>query len=69
MRKKKEFKIKLCTTSGQVDFFTISHAEALLDMGPEVNGGWFIDPDSEYYYDEENGIRLKSNKANSAEAK
>lgn len=37
-------------------------------MGTALNGGWTIDPASDYYYDEENGIRLKANKGNSAKA-
>ncbi len=37
-------------------------------MGPALNGGWTIDPESPYYYDEENGIRIKSGKGNTAKA-
>jgi hypothetical protein len=48
--------------------FGIQHAERLLDMGPALNGGWELPKDSNYYYDEENGLRVKSDKANSAKA-
>lgn len=48
--------------------FEITHAERILDMGPALNGGWAIPEDSEYEYTEEYGIRLKSNKRNTAEA-
>lgn len=65
----KEQTVTLCTPKGEKREFSISHAERLLDMGEELNGGWTIDANSQYYYDEENGIRLKSNKANSAETK
>ena len=68
MRKAKEQTILLCTPKGEKQKFSIPHAERLLDMGAELNGGWAIDKDSPYYYDEEYGIRLKSNKANSTEA-
>lgn len=68
-RKVKEQTVTLCTPKGKKQEFSISHAERLLDMGEELNGGWTIDVNSPYYYDEENGIRLKSNKANSAETK
>lgn len=46
--------------------FEVSHAERILDMGPTVNGGWHVPEDSEYEYTEEYGLRLKSNKGNSA---
>lgn len=68
MRGPKEQKVLLRTPKGEKQEFGIAHAERLLDMGSALNGGWSIDPDSKYYYDEENGIRLKSNKRNSAEA-
>lgn len=48
--------------------FGLEHAERLLDMGTTRNGGWELPNDSNYYYDEENGLRLKSDKANSVEA-
>lgn len=48
--------------------FEIKHAERILDMGPTLNGGWELPDDSKYYYDEDNGIRLKTNKANTAKA-
>lgn len=48
--------------------FGIQHAERLLDMGPLKNGGWELPRDSSYYYDEENGLRIKSDKANFAKA-
>lgn len=46
--------------------FEVSHAERLLDMGPTLNGGWHVPEDSEYEYTEEYGLRLKSDKGNSA---
>lgn len=45
--------------------FDIQHAERMLDMGKHLNGGWELPKDSDYYYDEENGIRVKSDKASS----
>lgn len=70
MRKvKKEKTVILCTPYGETREFTLSHAEHLLDMGDELNGGWKIVESSNYYYDEEYGIRLKSDKANIAETK
>jgi hypothetical protein len=48
--------------------FGIQHAERLLDMGTNINGGWELPEDSNYLYDEENGLRVKSDKANSAKA-
>lgn len=68
MKKTKEKTVILVTPTGVERAFGIAHAERLLDLGEAVNGGWKISEDSEYYYDEENGIRLKSDKANSAEA-
>lgn len=68
VRPKKEKTVVLVTPSGTKREFGIQHAERLLDMGPALNGGWSIDPKSEYYYDEENGIRLKTDKGNSAKA-
>lgn len=63
--RQKEKTVVLITTQGQMQEFSISHAERLLGMGEILNGGWKVDKDSKYYYDKENGIRLKSNKANS----
>lgn len=66
MRKKKEPTVKMVVPSHNLEQeFGIKHAERLLDMGPELNGGWELPKDSKYYYDEENGLRLKSNSANS----
>lgn len=48
--------------------FGIQHAERLLDMGTTINGGWELPKDSNYTYDKENGLRIKSDKANSAKA-
>lgn len=64
----KEKTITLVTPAGIKQKFSISHAERLLDLGEALNGGWKVDPQSEYYYDEENGIRLKPNKGNSSKA-
>lgn len=47
--------------------FEVSHAERILDMGPALNGGWYVPEDSEYEYTEEYGLKLRTNKGNSAE--
>jgi hypothetical protein len=60
--------VNLVAPNGVKQAFGIAHAERLLDMGEALNGGWVIDKNSEYYYDEENGIRLKSDKTDSAKA-
>ena len=66
MRKKKEPTVKMVVPKHNlIQEFSVAHAERLLDMGPELNGGWELPEDSKYYYDEENGLRLKSNSANS----
>lgn len=64
----KEKTVTLVSPKGIKQEFGIQHAERLLDLGPFKSGGWKVDPTSEYYYDEENGIRLKANKTNSAKA-
>ncbi len=67
MRKKKEQTITLVVPKYNIrQEFGITHAERLLDMGPVINGGWELPKDSDYIYDEENGLRIKSDKANSA---
>lgn len=69
MRKKKEQTVVLVVPKyGMKQEFGIEHAERLLDMGTHVNGGWELPKDSNYYYDEENGLRVKSDKADSAKA-
>ena len=69
MRQKKIQKVKLVVPKyNKEQEFDIQHAERLLDMGTQLNGGWILPEDSNYIYDEENGIRLKSDKANSAKA-
>lgn len=68
MRKVKQQTVILETTSGLKQEFGIQHAERLLDMGQFLNGGWKLPEDSKYYYDEENGLRIKSDKANTAKA-
>lgn len=60
--------ITLVTSKGVKQDFDLKHAERLLDMGTALNGGWSVDPQSPYYYDEENGIRLKTDKTKFAEA-
>lgn len=66
MRKKKEPTVKMVVPKYNMQReFSVAHAERLLDMGPQLNGGWELPGDSKYYYDEENGLRLKSNSANS----
>lgn len=66
MRGKKN--ITLVTPHGQKQVFELQHAERLLAMGSVMNGGWTIDKDEKYYYDKENGIRIKTDKANIAKA-
>ena len=69
MRKKKEQTVTLVVPKYNIKKdFGIQHAERLLDMGANINGGWELPKDSNYYYDEENGLRVKSDKANSAKA-
>lgn len=67
--RQKEKTVVLVTPKGQKQEFSISHAERLLGIGEVLNGGWKVDEDSNYYYDKENGIRLKTGKANTAKAK
>ena len=67
MRKKKEQTVTLVVLKYNIkQEFGIEHAERLLDMGPQLNGGWELPGDSNYTYSEENGLRVKSDKANSA---
>ena len=67
MRKKKEQTVTLIVPKYSIkQEFGIEHAERLLDMGPQLNGGWELPGDSNYTYSEENGLRVKSDKANSA---
>ena len=69
MRKKKEQTVTLIVPKYNIkQEFGIEHAERLLDMGPQLNGGWELPGDSNYTYNEENGLRVKSDKANSAKA-
>lgn len=66
MRKKKEQTVVLVVPKyGMRQEFGIGHAERLLDMGANRNGGWELPGDSGYIYDEENGLRVKSDKADS----
>ena len=67
-RPKKPQTVTLVTPDGRKQAFGIQHAERLLDLGPVLNGGWTIDPNSSYTYDEENGIRVKSDKGDTAKA-
>ena len=66
MRKPKLQTVILVTASGLKQELGIQHAERLLDMGPYLNGGWELPSDSNYTYSEEDGLRVKSDKANSA---
>ena len=67
MRKKKEQTVTLAVPKYNIkQEFGIEHAERLLDMGPQLNGGWELPGDSNYTYSEEKGLRVKSDKANSA---
>lgn len=68
MRKAKQQTVILVTSNGLEQEFGIQHAERLLDMGSFFNGGWKLPEDSNYYYDEENGLRFKSGKTNTAKA-
>lgn len=69
MRKKKEPTVKLIVpgTTKERDF-AINHAERLLDMGAKLNGGWVLPETSNYTYNEEYGLRVKSDKTNTAKA-
>lgn len=67
--KKKVQKIKLVVPKYNMEQeFDVEHAERLLDMGAHLNGGWELPKDSKYTYDEENGLRVKSDKGDSAKA-
>ena len=69
MRKKKEPTVTLVVPKHNLtQAFSVPHAERLLDMGSFRNGGWELPADSDYIYDEENGLRIKANKANTAAA-
>lgn len=69
MRKKKEQAVVLVVPKYNIrQTFGIQHAERLLDMGTAINGGWELPKDSNYTYDEENGLRVKPDKADSAKA-
>lgn len=69
MRKKKEQAVTLVVPKYNMrQEFGIQHAERLLDMGTDANGGWELPEDSNCLYDKENGLRIKSDKANSAKA-
>lgn len=63
---KKPVKMVRLETEELSQEFEVSHAERILDMGPVLNGGWHVPEDSEYEYTEEYGLRLKSNKENTA---
>lgn len=68
-RRKKEPTVKLVVPKyGKEQEFTIPHAERILDMGEHLNGGWTLPSDSKYRYDEENGLRLKTDKGDTAKA-
>lgn len=67
MRPKREKTVMLIVPKyGFSQNFGLQHAERLLDMGPELSGGWELPKDSSYIYDEENGLRVKSDKGNIA---
>lgn len=69
MKKKKEQTVTLVVPKYNMrQEFDIQHAERLLGMGTAINGGWELSKDSIYIYDEENGLRVKSDRANSAKA-
>ena len=56
-KRKRENKVALVASDGTRIELGIPHAERLLDMGPKLNGGYTLAPDSGYAYDEENGLR------------
>lgn len=63
MRPKKQPTVTLVVPSKNLSMeFAIPHAERLLDMGEFLSGGWQLPGDSNYEYNEEYGLRLKSNK-------
>lgn len=69
MRKKKEQVVRLVVPRYNIERdFGIQHAERLLDMGTDLNGGWTLPKDSNYIYSEEDGLRVKSDKTNTAKA-
>ena len=69
MIKKKEQTVTLVVPKYDMkQEFDIQHAERLLDMGTDMSGGWELPKDSNYTYDEENGLRVKPDKADSAKA-
>ena len=69
MKKKKEPVVRLVVPKYGIERdFGIQHAERLLDMGTHLNGGWVLPKDSNYTYNEEDGLRIKSDKKNTAKA-
>lgn len=67
MRKKKEQVVTLVVPKYGIECgFGVQHAERLLDMGADLNGGWTLPKDSNYIYSEENGLRVKSDKTDTA---
>lgn len=70
MRKKRVPMIKLVVPKyGMEQEFEVDHAERILDMGADLNGGWVLPGGSDYEYDEENGLRPKSDKGDSEETR
>lgn len=70
MRPKKSPTVRLVVPDKGIEQeFGVAHAERLLDMGTALNGGWTLPADSKYTYDEEYGLRIKSDKANTAETR
>lgn len=69
VRKRKEPTVTLVVSKYNIEqSFSVQHAERLLDMGAELNGGWELPEDSKYTYDEENGLRIKSDKTDTAKS-
>jgi hypothetical protein len=54
--KPKVVMVELISGSGTLRSFEKGHAERILAMGPERNGGWAIAPGSKYQFDEENDV-------------
>lgn len=66
---RKETRVKLVVPiHGTEQMFSVDHAARLLAMGA-ANGGWELPSDSRYYFDKENGLRLKPNKDSNKQAR
>lgn len=69
MKSKKQPTVELVVPKhGLRKSFGLDHAERLLDMGEFLNGGWVLPADSNYQYNEESGLKLKTSKGDTAKA-